>query len=54
MYDPYVKFVSYFLYRNAYVVGTHLNCLDKLKQIKMSTHNICFYKVVIKSIVVVI
>ena len=31
----------------AYVVGTHLNCLNKslVNAIQMSTHNIYFYKV---------
>ena len=28
----------------AYVVGTHLNCFGKYRQIQMSTHNICFFK----------
>ena len=27
----------------AYVVGTHLNCLDFFEAIQMSTHNICYY-----------
>ena len=28
----------------AYVVDTHLNCIDFVDAIQMSTHNICFYK----------
>ena len=31
-------------YITAYVVGTHLNCLNLVEAIQMSTHNICFYK----------
>ena len=27
---------------DAYVVGTHLNCLD-IEAIQMSTHNICLF-----------
>ena len=33
-------FVIFFI--KAYVVGTHLNCIDL--SIQMSTHNICLYK----------
>ena len=36
----FVLFYSDFLYK-AYVVGTHLNCIDA---IQMATHNICLYK----------
>ena len=32
---------------NAYVVGTHLNCID-VDAIQMGTHNICLYKEVDK------
>ena len=32
----------------AYIVGTHLNCINKLMAIQMSTHNICLYKEVDK------
>ena len=50
-------FLIFFL--KTYVVGTHLNCLDKSRHIKveaiqMSTHNICFYKEVDKSTLAVI
>ena len=43
-------FYSDFLYK-AYVVGTHLNCINKLMQFKwqMGTHNICLYKEVDKN-----
>ena len=44
--------------KNAYVVGTHLNCIDNVEYsfelhrqvdaIQMSTHNICLYKEVDK------
>ena len=36
----------------AYVVGTRLNCL--IEAIQMNTHNICFYKELDKSTLVVI
>ena len=39
-------FLIFFL--KAYVVGTHLNCIDKFDAIQMSTHNICLYKEVDK------
>ena len=32
----------------AYIVGTHLNCIDFSMQIQMSTHNMCLYKEVDK------
>ena len=35
-----------YLFIKAYVVGTHLNCIDDA--IQMSTHNICLYKEVDK------
>ena len=35
-------FVIFFI--KAYVVGTHLNCID-VYAIQMGTHNICLYKV---------
>ena len=35
-----VLFVYFFM--KAYVVGTHLNCID-VNAIQMSTHNICLY-----------
>ena len=37
-------FLIFFI--KAYVVGTHLNCIDDA--IQMSTHNICLYKEVDK------
>ena len=40
--DTYNIFLIFFI--KAYVVGTHLNCLDSL-----STNNMCFYKEVDKS-----
>ena len=43
-----ILFFVFFI--EAYVVGTHLNCLEA---IQMSTHNICFYKEVDKSTLVV-
>ena len=30
----------------AYVVGTHLNCIDKLMQFKWIPTTLCYYKVV--------
>ena len=36
-----IFFLIFFI--KAYVVGTHLNCLDLSRQFKMSTNNICFY-----------
>ena len=37
------------LFIKAYVVGTHLNCIDlQVNAIQMSTHNICLYKEVKK------
>ena len=36
-----MRFFSDFFIK-AYVVGTHLNCIDK--SIQMSTDNICLYK----------
>ena len=33
----------------AYVVGTHLNCIDKVDAIQMSNHNICLFKEVDKN-----
>ena len=44
-------------FTKAYVVDTHLNCLDLLRQVEavqMSTNNICFYKEVDKNMLVVI
>ena len=40
--DAYVILFSVF-FIEAYVVGTHLNCL--IEAIQMGTHNMCFYKV---------
>ena len=41
-----MMFMQFFLifFIKAYVVGTHLNCIDKLEQFKWLTHNICLYK----------
>ena len=41
--DDYAIFFLIFFIK-AYVVGTHLNCIDKVDAIQMSTHNICLYK----------
>ena len=43
----YAIFLIFFI--NAYVVGTHLNCID-VDAIQMSTHNICLYKEVDKKV----
>ena len=51
--DAYAILFSVF-FIEAYVVGTHLNCLDFVEAIQMSTHNICFYKEVDKSTLVAI
>ena len=45
-------FLIFFI--KTYVVGTCLNCLDKVESIQMSSHNICFYKEVDKSKLTVI
>ena len=37
-------FVFLIFFINAYVVDTHLNSIDKVHAIQMSTHNICHYK----------
>ena len=39
-------FLTFFT--KAYVVGTHLNCIDLSMQFKLSTHNICLCKEVKK------
>ena len=45
MFDDNYAFFFLILFIKAYVVGTHLNCIDL---IQMSTHNICLYKEVKK------
>ena len=36
--------VIMYFFKNAYVVGTLLNCFDLVEAIQMNTNNICFYK----------
>ena len=46
-----MHFFFLILFIKAYVVGTHLNCIELHRQvdvIQMSTHNICLYKEVKK------
>ena len=43
-----MRFFFLILFIKAYVAGTHLNCIDKVDAIQMSTHNICLYKEVKK------
>ena len=40
--DAYAILFSVFCIE-AYVVGTRLNCLDKVEAIQKSIHNICFF-----------
>ena len=51
-------FMRYYLlnfFMKTYVVGTCLNCLvEAVEAIQMSTHNVCFYKEVDKSALVVV
>ena len=45
--DIYAIYFPIFFIK-AYVVGVHLNCIDKSVAIQISTHNICLYKEVDK------
>ena len=42
--DDYAIFFRLIFFIKAYVVGTHLNCIDLVDAIQISTHNICLYK----------